>query len=608
MWSVALYETSHAERIYVGVHTLNVNVGGLTRAEAHAVLQARLAQLRPTQLVYLRDGAQRYTLTLAELGITLNEDAVLDAAFAIGRGGSWLENLSEQLDALWNGKAVSAALLMDDGVAQVALKRLARQSEREPRDATVTLIGAQVVSTPAVMGRALDVDETIERLKARVLNPKFQIPNSNLQSPSFNFQPSTNFQSIELALAIRELPPVVRDADDAAGQLRAILSAPLRLTFSEQTWTETGKAASGLLLAPIQQERMWTLDTATLATMIGTRQVQGDDGQAKLSVSLDDEKLDAFLQEIAAQIDRRPRDARFYFDQKTQKLLPTVVGQAGYVLDVPATIQSIKNQLTSDQRSVPLVVQVLRPNIAIEDVDKFNIKELVVAGTTSFKGSSPERVKNITIATNQFNGIVIAPGQEFSFNQYLGDVVDALGYEPAYVIIGDRTDVGIGGGVCQVSTTAFRAAFFGGYLITQRWAHGYTVRYYEPPVGLDATVYAPVVDFRFVNDTPNYLLIQPSIDYKNSALTFSFYGTKNNRTVEMDGPTITKVIPHGPDIRENDPTLPAGVVKQVDFAADGKTVIVNRVVKEGDKVLYRDRFVSNYRPWQARFLIGTKKT
>ncbi|MBI3734135.1 MAG: VanW family protein [Chloroflexi bacterium] len=582
VWSVAAYQKTYAGRIFPGVSLAGLDVGGLTLDEANNAVRARLAGLSGTYT--LRDGDQRYFLTPAELGIRYDDAQLLDAALALGRGENWAENLLDQLDLMLNGRSISGAWSFDEGAAQVALRRLARQSERAPRDARVYQIGLQVFSEPSVTGRVLDVTETIERIRrAMPLNPRD-----------------------EIELVVNEVPPVVREAGDVPAQLRAILAAPIRLTLSEPAWLETGKSAAGLAVALVPQERAWTLDSAMLASLVSVRSSVAGDRGAQLGLIVDEQKLTVFLNAIAAQVERKPRDARFYFDESIGKLIPLVASQQGRTLDVPATVQRIKQQLTSENRVVPLVVKTIKPVIALEDADQFNIKELVVAGTTSFKGSSPERVQNIVVATNQFHGIVLAPGQEFSFDQYLGDVVDANGYEQGYVIVGDQTAVGIGGGVCQVSTTAFRAAFFGGYAITERWAHGYTVHYYEPPIGLDATVYAPQVDFRFVNDTANYLLIQPSVNLKESTLTFKFFGTKNNRTVEMEGPTITNVIPHGPDIRENDPTLPVGVVKQVDFAYDGKTVVVNRVVKEGEKVLRRDKFVSVYRPWQARFLVGTR--
>ena len=582
--TILSYESSYNGRIHAGVTALGIDLGGKTPAEGRAALAARLSQ---QQVISLRDGGQRYTLALSELGIQPDVDTLLDAAFAVGRESDWDVNLADQFQAQLYGRSVSAALMIDDGAAQVALKRLARQIDRSPRDATVSLIGSQVVTEGSLTGRTLDVPATVSNIKKAIDHPA---------GPG-----------LEAELVTHDVAPVVRDAQTAADQLSAILSGPIRLTLSEQAWNETGKTAVGMLLSPIQQEREWTLDTAAIAAMVSTRQAQGADGQATLSVVIDDAKLTAFLKELAPQIERKPRDARFNYNEKTGKLTPTVASQDGRTLDIAGTILRIKTQLASGDRNVPLIVQTIKPTIALEDMDKFNIHELVVAGTTSFKGSSAERVQNVVAATSQFYGIMIAPGQEFSFDQYLGDVLDANGYEPAYVIVGDHTDVGIGGGICQVSTTAFRAAFFGGFKITQRTAHGYKVGYYEPPIGLDATVYAPLVDFRFVNDTDTYMLIQPSIDLKQSTLTFNFYGTKNNRIVEMVGPTITKVIPHGPDIFENDPTLPVGVRKQIDFAVDGMTAVVDRTVKDGEKVLYKDHFVSTYRPWQARFLVGTKK-
>jgi vancomycin resistance protein YoaR len=206
----------------------------------------------------------------------------------------------------------------------------------------------------------------------------------------------------------------------------------------------------------------------------------------------------------------------------------------------------------------------------------------------------------------QFNGIVIAPGQTFSFDQYLGEVDEANGYEDAYVIFQDQTVLGPGGGVCQVSTTMFRAAFWGGYPIAERWAHAYRVGYYEPPVGLDATVFSPSVDFKFKNDTENYILIQTVFDQKNTKLTFNFWGTKPNRTVEMQDPIVENIIPHGPAVYTNDATLKKGVTKQVDTAHDGMDVTIWRTIKVNGQVVKKDKFFSRYEPWIARYLVGTR--
>jgi vancomycin resistance protein YoaR len=186
----------------------------------------------------------------------------------------------------------------------------------------------------------------------------------------------------------------------------------------------------------------------------------------------------------------------------------------------------------------------------------------------------------------------------------VGDITTANGFVEGLVIGAERTAVGIGGGVCQVSTTAFRAAFWGGFPIIERYAHGYVVSWYEPPRGLDATIYTPSVDFRFRNDTEHYLLVKPEVDTEEGRLTFVLYGTKVDRAVEMDGPEISNITKPDPPIYEEDASLAEGVTKQVDWAKDGMDVVITRRILYGDGRVVEQSFVSKYRPWQAVYAYG----
>jgi hypothetical protein len=163
---------------------------------------------------------------------------------------------------------------------------------------------------------------------------------------------------------------------------------------------------------------------------------------------------------------------------------------------------------------------------------------------------------------------------------------------------------GIGGGVCQVSTTVFRAAFWGGFPIVERYAHGYVVSWYEPPRGLDATIYTPSVDFRFRNDTEHFLLVKPEVDADAGRVTFTLYGTKVDRTVEMEGPEISNLTKPDPPVYEEDASLAEGVIKQVDWAKDGQDVVITRHILYGDGTVVDQNFVSKYRPWQAVYKYG----
>ena len=186
------------------------------------------------------------------------------------------------------------------------------------------------------------------------------------------------------------------------------------------------------------------------------------------------------------------------------------------------------------------------------------------------------------------------------------DVSTEEGFEEAFIIYNGRTIEGVGGGVCQVSTTAFQAAFYAGFPILERVPHAYSVGYYEvgEGIGMDATVYSPIVDMKFQNDTPYHLLIETSVNASQGQITFRFYSTSDGRTVQKDGPYVENIVPHGPPIYEENPTLTPGTVKQVDYAQDGKDVTVYRIVYRDGEVLYRDTFFSQYIPWQAIYQVA----
>ena len=162
--------------------------------------------------------------------------------------------------------------------------------------------------------------------------------------------------------------------------------------------------------------------------------------------------------------------------------------------------------------------------------------------------------------------------------------------------------MGIGGGVCQVSTTAFRAAYLGGFPIVERYNHGYVVDWYGKP-GLDATIFTPSVDFKFRNDTGAYLLIEPVVDSANGVMTFNFYGTRPDRQVTVGEPQIADVLEPPAPLYERDESLAPGSQKQVDWAKKGMTVVVERTIVQ-DGTTRTDTLTSKYEPWRAVYLVG----
>lgn len=308
-----------------------------------------------------------------------------------------------------------------------------------------------------------------------------------------------------------------------------------------------------------------------------------------------------------------PTDALFNFqDGKVVAFRPSSNGQE-------VDIEALKTDLSSKipvillaekpiMITIPLIIKVVEPKITTDKANNLGIKELVATGTSLFQHSIPGRIHNITLAATKLNGVLIAPGEVFSFNKAVGDISAATGYQQAYIIQSGKTVLGDGGGVCQVSTTLFRAVLNAGLPIVERREHAYRVGYYEQDSlpGFDATVYAPSVDLKFKNDTGNSLLIQTVIDQDAQRLTFLLYGTKDGRQISIEKPVVLSQSPALPPVYQDDPTLQKGVIKQVDFSANGMSTYFTRTVTRNGKIIISDKFVSNFQPWAAVYLKGTK--
>lgn len=327
-----------------------------------------------------------------------------------------------------------------------------------------------------------------------------------------------------------------------------------------------------------------------------------------------EEKLDKILSRFPEKLDVEPVDALFRFE--SGRVLSFRPSRDGVIVDTEQVKKQIVDQLLSASLSkTPQTLHISVPltkkeaAITTDKVNKLGIKELIGEGTSLFQHSIENRIYNITLAASRINGTLVKPGQTFSFTKTIGDISALTGYKQAYVIENGKTVLGDGGGVCQVSTTLFRSALAAGLPIVERHPHAYRVGYYEQDSGpgIDAATYYPSVDLKFTNDTNNYILIQSFVDPVEQRLTFSLYGTGDNRETTISEPIILSQAPAPEPIYQDDPTLPKGQVKQVDFAATGAKVLFTRTVTKDGKVVLEDTFASNYRPWQAIFLRGTRE-
>ena len=553
---------AYSGRALPGVSAAGVSVGGLKEPEIERVLVEILTYPR-TGTVLMTDGTRNWIATPGELGVALDIPRMADQALAVGReGGAWLQ-LTDFFGAWSSGVEVPTMVLFDQRTAAAYMNELAVQIDRPQLEATLGVDGAQVVMHPGQLGRQLEIERSLNQL-----------------APVF-----ASLYDAQVTLTVKETPPIVLDASEQGQIASEMLRAPLTLTAAD----------AGL----------WTIDRESLAEMLRFNLSQE---QGRYEVGIDRLSLSAYLEPLAPELHREPENARFVFNDETRELDLLAEAVVGRTLDIPASLEAINQGLVNGEHEIALVFQLEQPAVGSDaTAAELGITEEVSVVSSYFAGSSPARVQNIITASAPFHGLLIAPGETLSMAEVLGDISLDTGYAEALIIYGNRTIKGVGGGVCQVSTTLFRTAFFGGFGIVERNPHAYRVGYYEqgpgsPGPGFDATVYVPLVDFKFTNDSDNWLLSETYI--YGSQLLWKFYSTSDGRQVQIGGPQISNKIDAPEPLYKLNPDLKEGEIKQVDFEVDGMDVIVTRTVTRGDDILNRDTIRTHYLPWRAIYEYG----
>ena len=550
-----------AARVLPGVQAAGIDLGGLSRPEVESALTQTLTYPQ-TGTILLRDQSSHWIATPSDLGVAIDVAQMTEQVLAAGRGGGLVRNLSDQITAWGQGIQLAPVVTFDQRVAVDYLDALAAQIDRPTIEAGLSLNGLEVEARPGQVGRTLDVLATLD-----ILHAAFE-----------------ELHDAQLELVVDEQPPRVLDVSEQAALARKILSQPLTLT------------AEG--------DGPWVIGPETLAGMI--RFEPGSEGGYKLR--LDPASLATFLEPLAPELERDPQNARFIFNDDTGQLDLLQEAVIGRTLDLAATLQAIQQATAAGQHEIPLVFLLEPPAVGSEaTAAELGISEAVSVVSTYFAGSSPERIRNIATASAAFHGLLIAPGQTLSMAEVLGDISLDKGYAEALIIYGDRTIKGVGGGVCQVSTTLFRTALYAGFEILERHPHAYRVGYYEqgrdsPRPGFDATVFVPLVDFKFTNDTPYWLLSETYV--YGTQLLWKFYSTSDGRQVQVSPGQVSGVIEAPKPLYKENPDLPEGKIEQVDFEADGMDVVFTRTVTLNGQTLHHDTFKTHYLPWQAIFEYG----
>lgn len=544
-------------KFYPGVKISGRDMGGqdaLTIADSlNGQFQDRANH--PLNLAYLD---QTFMLNLSSSAPTINLGDTLRDAYQKGRSGNIPIDIKDQFMLLMIGQDFNPQIKYKD-FSQIT-SQINSINQKVGKDA----ISAQIVFA--------------ENISVVPAQDGIEIDSKQLLTSIENYLALKRDRPTILPLKPKLAAFSTLQAEKDKKALEAVKSSPLTLQFESGTWV---------------------IDQPTLYSLL-------DFDQAK--TELDPDKLQNYLTIISDKINQPLEEAKFVFDESTQRVTQFQPGQPGRQLNIAKAASLISQAVGSGNMSnIQLPVETTSPKNSTGEINHFGIKELLGIGTSSFIDSIPNRVYNIGLSSHLTNGILVAPGDTFSFNKYLGEVNAATGFKQAYVIKEGKTVLDDGGGVCQVSTTLFRAVLNAGLPIIERTAHAYRVGFYEQggtSPGFDATVYPPFVDFKFKNDTASYILIQNQM--VGTTLSFKIYGTSDGRTTTIGKPVVLSQTPPPPDLRQDDPTLPKGVEKETEHAIWGMNTQFKRTVVRNGETIIDEVWRSNFRPWQKVILVGTK--
>lgn len=540
-------------RIYPNVFVADIYLGKKTLVEAEKALTPKIPT--PEKIVLTENGAT-FELDLKTLEFSYNIEKTTDRALNTVRTGNFIFDQWERFSLLFKRKNIGVWVNINKNLLNETLSIVADEVIDEPVYPKAVITEGEVVIESGKAGEKVDL--------------------SILQA------------DVERALSYLDTNPVT------------IKKQVVDPTLSEKETKEFKERAEVLL------EKELTLKFEDSEYVYGGENLF-DLLRAKGGYSTGN--INEEILELADDINRDPQEPIFTFNSgRVEEFLPSRDGVKIKEDELRKTILKGLKELEKEEANLTYDIAVDRypPETETKDVNDLGIKELIGRGSSRFSGSISSRIHNIGVSSSRFNGVLVEPGRVMSFNEILGDVSEFTGYKKAYVIKDGKTVLGDGGGVCQVSTTFFRAVLNAGLPIVERRAHSYRVGYYEQgsPVGFDATVYSPTTDLKIKNDTSAHILIQTIYNPRNATLAFEIYGTKDGRVASTTTPVVWDITPPPEDLYTDDPTLPAGEIEQIDYKAWGaKAKFTYTVLKDGETTA--KTFYSTYQPWQAKFLRGT---
>lgn len=545
------YRLAYKDLIFPSIKIAGINVTGLSKEAASKLISGYFESNPNSISLYLKG---KEVSKLNELQVRRDINWAVEQAYGVGRSGNILTQISDQTNTLINDRSIEIPVIFDKVELNDTLDQISEDSNHKPKWPSLAFVNGKATFIKGEDGIEIKKDDLEKQIITDLSLPGKQ----RIDIPTVEVSTKENSEIVNEALSALE------------------------------KWKDQK------LMLKFRDFEM-KMDSKEMIDLFGL-----------INDPINNESFARLVEEIKPQVETDPKDAVLQFDNnKVNEFKPEVVGAT---IDLPTFKDKLsKALLAGNEASLDIPVILTYPKIKAGDINNLGIKELIGTGKSSFSHSIPGRVFNVDLAASRIKGTVVAPGEEFSFNDAVGEISKTTGYQSAYVISEGKTVLGDGGGVCQVSTTTFRAALSAGLPITERKAHAYRVGYYEQDSapGIDATIFSPSADLKFLNNTGHHILIQTSVDTKNLTMRVDIYGTSDGRKSTISKPVISNQTPPPPTLYVDDPTLPLGTMKQVDFSAWGAKVSFNYKVERGGETIYEKTFTSNYQPWQAIYMKGT---
>lgn len=555
------YNMAYTDRIYPKVFIGETDFGGMNRTQAAETLSKLIEENAQGEL-YFSFGEKKYSQKISDLAVNYSaqKEKTLDNLLGVGREGGLGKILGEELRSIFGHNQVYAGFTVNEEKLSEFLKTMAGDINIPVKDATIDIAEGQAKVTGEQIGRDFNLNENNNIAKETIGSFAFQKP---------------------AAFAVRQISPQIlgAGAEKALPETKRLLALTIVLKGKEKEFKVTNKETAGFI---------------TFAK----------DGSS-LKAVIDSTKVASYVDLIGGQVNQEAKDAKFSVEGG--RVVTFQTSQTGYELDKEQTVKDLIRAYLQSSTEIELVVKVTSPKVN-DDASTAGIKELIGEGRTSWRGSPPNRIHNLTLGATKISGTLVEPGQEFSTLHAIAPVTMDNGYLKELVIKnGNRVEPDVGGGLCQVSSTLFRAVIYSGLKVTARTAHSFRVSYYEPPIGMDATVFDPAPDFKFINDYPTPILIWAIAG--NNSLVFQIYGTKDGRKIEISDPVTFDYTSPGSPIYTETATMAAGAIRQVERATPGASAsFTYRVTAANGNVLENETFFSKYIPVPNSYLYGPGTT